>query len=242
MKQISIKICFLIFLQFGIAQVEGVKNGSGIERLRNTIVGFLNEKFADKKVEYLVDLKTKLDENLIQGRDEIYVIQKSGSGYKGYQTFKIKVCSNGDCKEMLVQAFVRTFEDVLLAKKDLKRGEIMESNEKIFDSFLIEKVETTFLRDNFVSDARVILGKKVKKLIKRGEVIFETYFEDLPLIKAGERVRVIAKIGNVKVETFGIAKADGKLNDFIRVLNPTSGKLFDAKVVNRGVVEVEIEN
>jgi flagella basal body P-ring formation protein FlgA len=170
------------------------------------------------------------------------VIQKSSSGYKGYQTFKIKVCSNGNCKEMLVQAFVRTFENVLLARKDLKRGEVMGSTEKIFDSFLIEKIETTFLRDDFVSDARAILGKRVRKLIKKGEVIFESYFEDLPLVKAGEKVRVIAKVGNVKVETFGIAKADGKLNDFIRILNPASGKLFDARIVNRGVVEVEIEN
>ncbi len=242
MKQVAIKICFMIFLQFAVAQVESVKNGSGLERLKSAIIGFLNDKFADRKVEYIVDLKTKMGESLIQSSDEIYVIQKSGSDYKGYQTFKIKVCSNGDRKEMLVQAFVRTFGNVLLARKDLKRGEVIESNEKIFDSFLIEKVETTFLRDDFVSDATTILGKKVKKLIRKGEVIYESYFEDLPLIKAGERVRVVAKIGNVKVETFGIAKADGKLNDFIRVLNPTSGKLFDAKVVNRGVVEVEIEN
>lgn len=242
MRKFAIKICFLIFSQFGIAQVENGKDISVVEKLKSALVDFLSERFADKKVEYIVDLKTRVDENLIRSCDEINVIQKSGSGYRGYQTFKIKVCSNGDCKEMFVQAFVRTFENVLLARKDLKRGEVMESNEKIFDSFSIEKIETTFLRDDFVSDARAILGKKVRKLIKKGEIIFESYFEDLPLVKAGERVRVIAKIGNVKVETFGIAKGDGKLNDFIRVLNPASGKLIDARVVDKGVVEVEIEN
>ncbi len=242
MNRFATKICFLIFLQLGVVQLGNGKDISGSEKLKSALVNFLNEKFADRKVEYIVDLKTKIDENFVQNCDEINVIQKSGSGYKGYQTFKVKVCSNGDCKEMLVQAFIRTFENVLLARRDLKRGEVMESSEKIFDSFLIEKIETTFLKDDFVSEARVILGKKVRKLIKKGEIIFESYFEELPLVKAGEKVKVIARTGNVKVETFGIAKADGKLNDFIRILNPTSGKLFDAKVVNRGVVEVEIEN
>lgn len=240
MRLVVIKTCFLIFLQFGIARVEN--DNLRIEKLRRAIVNFLNNKFGDRKVEYVIDLKTNVDERLIQSGDEIYVVQKSGSGYKGYQTFKIKVCSNGKCKEILIQALVRTFENILFAKKDLKRGELMESNEKIFDSFSVGKVETTFLKDDLVLDAKAILGKRIKKFIRRDEIIFGSYFEDLPLIKAGEKVRVIAEIGNVKIETSGIAKANGKLNDFVRVLNPESGKLFYAKVIGRGVVKVEIEN
>lgn len=236
---LAIEICILILMLFGPGQNRD-GNAIGVEKLKNLIVNFLSEKFTDERVNYLVDLKSRIDMNL--DGCEVRVIQKSGQGYRGYQTFKVRICSGDSAREIFVQALVRTFEDVLIAKRDLKRDEVVDSDGKIFDMFSVERVETTFLRDGFIRNAGAVSGKKIKKFIRKGEIIFDDYLEDLPMVRSGQKVRVIARAGNVKVEISGIAKGDGRLNDLIRVLNPGSGRVFYGKVVGEGIVEVEIEN
>ncbi|MFN3135399.1 MAG: flagellar basal body P-ring formation chaperone FlgA [Candidatus Kryptonium sp.] len=211
------------------------------DKLKSEIVSYLSRKFPDKKVDYLIELKG-MAWNFQNFENCDVKVVKGGSNYRGYQTFKIQICSDDSVKEIFISALVRTFENVLVARKKLKRGVVIDSKDKIFDLFLFEKVETTFLRDDYVCDVSKILGKEIKKPVREGEIIFENYFEDLPLVKAGERVRVIARAGNIKIETIGIAKRDGRLNEKVRILNPNSGKLFYGKVIGEGVVEVEIEN
>ncbi len=211
------------------------------DKLKGEIVSYLSRKFSDKEVNYLIELKNVGWE--VQGIESYDIkIVRGSSNYRGYQTFKVQICRGDSAKEFFISALVRTFENVLIAKKNLRHGVVIDSRDKIYDLFLFEKVETTFLRDGYVCDVSKILGKAVRKPVREGEIIFENYFEDLPLVKAGEMVRVIARIGNVRIETTGVAKGDGKLSEKVRILNPNSGKLFYGRVISEGVVEVEIEN
>ncbi|CUS76566.1 flagella basal body P-ring formation protein FlgA [Candidatus Kryptonium thompsonii] len=228
-----VKIFLLILLQ-------NFFHGSE-DKLKSEIVNYLRGKFPDKKVNYLIELKG-VGWNIQNLENCDVKVVKGGSNYRGYQTFKVQICSDDSVREIFISALVRTFEDVLVARGKLKRGIVIDSKDKIFDLFLLERVETTFLRDGYVCDVSKVLGKEIKKPVREGEIIFESYFEDLPLVKAGERVRVVAKAGNVKIETIGIAKRDGRLNERVRVVNPESGKLFYGKVIGEGIVEVEIEN
>lgn len=211
------------------------------DKLKSEIVNYLRGEFPDKKVDYLIELKGV--SRGIQNFENCDVkIVKGGSNYRGYQTFKAQICCGDSIREVFISALVRTFENVLVARKSLKRGIVIDSKDKIFDLFLFKKVETTFLRDNYVCDVSKVLGKEIKKPLKDGEIIFESYLDDLPLVKAGEKVRVVVRAGNVKIETVGVAKRDGKLNERVRILNPESGKLFYGRVIGEGVVAVEIEN
>lgn len=232
MLLIAVKICLIILLQ--------VPSSGFSEKLKNEIVNYLTKKFSDRQADYFVELKSKFasygnfencDIEVVQGPDD----------FRGYQTFKVKVSSKDEFREFLVSVLVRTFENVVVARKDLNRGEVIDSG-KVWGLFSVERRETTFLKKGYLCDVSGIYGKKLKKALRRGEIIFESYFDDLPLVKGGETVRVIAKVGNVKVETMGIAKSNGHLNEIIMIVNPASGKLFHGKVIRKGVVAVEIEN
>ncbi len=234
-----LKICVaLVLIFFSMANAS-----SGVEeKLRFEIVKFLKGKFSDRKIDFVVNLKGKFEQSLLSENCDVSIVRKFGSGFKGYQSFAFKICSGDSVREIMVQAFVRTFENVLVAKKDLKRGKVFDSEAELFEFVGFEKIETTFLRDDYIVDVGSVLGKRLKMPVRKGEVIFESYFEDLPMVKAGEKVKLIASVGSVKIETIGIAKKDGRLNDLVRVLNPESGKLLLGKVIGRGVVAVEIEN
>jgi len=229
------EICFMILLQFFSAGFA--------EKIKNEIVNYLNQKFPERRVDYLIELKNRL-ENVggFESCDVKVKVLGSGVNFRGYQTFKVLVSCEDSVREFFVSALVRTFENVVIAKKDLKRGEMVNSEEKVFDLFSLEKIETTFLRNDYVCDISKILGKKLKKVVRKGEIMFESYFDEPSLVKAGESVQVIMRVGNVRVETVGIAKNEGKLNEMVRILNPKSGKLFYGKVIGEKIVIVEIEN
>jgi flagella basal body P-ring formation protein FlgA len=228
----------MISFLFQIALLQAVLTRCDVEALKSEIVKFLNQKFAYDKIEFVVEIKSDVRKLFNCDSCEFEIVQRNLTEPRLYQTFKVKLhTKDGLQKDFTIQAFIRTFEDVLIAKRDLKRGEIADE-----DMFIVEKVETTFLRDGFVKDKGEILGKRLKKFLKKGEMVFVSYFEELPSVVAGERVKILAIVGNVKVETDGIAKSSGKINDNVRVLNLSSGKVIYGKVIGRGVVAVEIEN
>ena len=57
------------------------------------------------------------------------------------------------------------------------------------------------------------------------------------LIKKGEQVVLRYSSTALKLQTQVIAVTSGALGDRIQVKNPSSGKVFDARVTNSGVAE-----
>jgi len=228
----------MIYFLFQIALLQAVLTRCDVEALKSEIVKFLNQRFAYDKIEFVVEIKSDVRRFLKCDSCRFEIVQKNIIKPRLYQTFKVRSHTKDSlCEDFTVQTFIRTFEDVLIAKRDLKRGEIVDEN-----MFTVERVETTFLRGDLIKDKRDVLGKRLKKFLREGEIAFESYFEDLPIVVSGEKVKILAIVGNVKVETEGIAKGSGRLNDNVRVLNISSGKLIFGRVIGRGVVAVEIEN
>lgn len=59
-----------------------------------------------------------------------------------------------------------------------------------------------------------------------------------PVIRAGDRVRVIARIGGLEAVLVGIAEQSGRPQQIIRVVNPDSRRAIKGRVVRAGEVEV----
>ena len=83
-------------------------------------------------------------------------------------------------------------------------------------------------------DAVWLVRYKTKK-----SVLLQRDVEPLPVVLKKQTVVVRLASGPIQIETTGIAKADGKLGDAIKVENPTGTGSFMAKVVDVGVVAVQ---
>jgi len=59
-----------------------------------------------------------------------------------------------------------------------------------------------------------------------------------PVIHKGDKVKLVAKSGNIKIVTFGIAKSAGGTGDQIRIENMTSKKTIVGRVKDASTVEV----
>jgi flagella basal body P-ring formation protein FlgA len=78
------------------------------------------------------------------------------------------------------------------------------------------------------------------KEIKQGEVLRSDWFQPLPLVSKDQEDKVIVQDENVAIKILGVAKADGWLGDEILINNPVSHKIFKARVIDNGTVQLNI--
>ena len=70
-------------------------------------------------------------------------------------------------------------------------------------------------------------------------VLLQKDLEPLPVVRRQQEVVVRVASGPILIETTGIAKADGKLGDIVKIDNPRGTGSFAAEVVGKGVVYVQ---
>jgi flagella basal body P-ring formation protein FlgA len=60
----------------------------------------------------------------------------------------------------------------------------------------------------------------------------------VPLVRAGQEVLGIARVGGIEAEARLVAADNGEVGSVIRVVNPQSRRPLKARVIRAGVVEV----
>ena len=142
----------------------------------------------------------------------------SGSGKESRRWFKVRV--NGK-------------ERVLLAKRDLVRGEPVQNSD-----FVARLVDCRKLRHEVVNHMPEEMIYQLTCNLRAGEPLPSKRLQPFRLIKRGELVHVVLQQGGVRISTRGVAMGNGTLKEIITVKNPTSRKYFQAQVVASGKVVV----
>jgi flagella basal body P-ring formation protein FlgA len=83
-----------------------------------------------------------------------------------------------------------------------------------------------------------IVGGRVTRPLRAGQVVDAVSIAPVPTIKAGDQVRVVMRIATVEVETVAIAADNGTVNQIVKVVNPATRRTLRARVVGKGEVEV----
>jgi flagella basal body P-ring formation protein FlgA len=81
-------------------------------------------------------------------------------------------------------------------------------------------------------------GLKARRDIARGEPLTENILRVPPVVKSGDAVDATLHIGTVSVTTTGTASGSGQVGDVIRVMQPHSSRLLNARIVGPGAVEI----
>jgi flagella basal body P-ring formation protein FlgA len=83
-----------------------------------------------------------------------------------------------------------------------------------------------------------VKGLKARRDIAKGEALTESALRVPPIVKSGDAVDATVRIGTVSVTTSGTASGSGQIGDVIRVMQPHSSRLLNARIVGPGVVEI----
>ncbi len=135
-------------------------------------------------------------------------------------------------KNLTVRGSVTGHARVVTLARDLPRGSILQPE----DLVLVER-EINHLRQPFFRTAGLV-GKKLKRSLRQGEVLTRTMIDTPPAVKRGQPVMIVLTRGALSLSAKGIAKRDGKPGDTIPVRNISSQKVILCQVTGPGRVEV----
>ncbi|MFH1194310.1 MAG: flagellar basal body P-ring formation chaperone FlgA [bacterium] len=127
---------------------------------------------------------------------------------------------------------VNLFADVLVASRDIKKGELLYSND-----FVKAEVDVTSLRtEPFIYD-EVINEYKARTAISSGTVLEDYMVEKAPLINTGDVVNAILNNGSVTVTFSASARTCGGKGDIIRV-SDDSKRIFKVEIIDSKNVKI----
>ena len=90
-----------------------------------------------------------------------------------------------------------------------------------------------------IDDPEVAIGKRTRRAVDTGTVLRPDLLEFPPLIKRGDRVRIVAESAGLRISAFGQAKQKGAQGELIPVVNLDSNKVIHARVVDSQTVRIE---
>jgi len=151
----------------------------------------------------------------------------------GYAYLPVKIRSFSDnYKNSIITVKLKLYEDVAVSTRDLKRKEILTSND-----FRIEEREVSSLRSIAVKSLKKLNTLRVKKNMKSGVILQDNMFEPIPDIKKGDRISGVYQRGVVKINFDVIARTEGVIGETIKVKR-TDNKIFKAVITNSKQVKI----
>lgn len=104
------------------------------------------------------------------------------------------------------------------------------------------KEEVVFAKNQrpYFQEIKEISFYQTTRYLKKGEPVEENQLKQMLLVRHGQKIELTVKGSQIRIETFGIAKRDGYLNEFVEVLNPKTKKTYLAKIIdfNKGMIEL----
>ncbi len=162
-----------------------------------------------------------------------YEVIPSNPGILGSSRFSLIFrVDNRVAKNMSVRGRIEALAPVVVAARKLPKGTVLSSV-----NLTLTTKNLNDLRDPGLSLSD-FSGKKLTRNIKAGTPISHSMVVSLPVIRRGERVKIVIRSGTMHLSAIGIARSDGIRNQMIRVQNSNSKKIILCRVAAAGLVEV----
>jgi flagella basal body P-ring formation protein FlgA len=122
-----------------------------------------------------------------------------------------------------------------VAAKPLKRGELVAG-----DAVELVKMSASVVGRDTVENISDIVGHAVTRDVGQGELFRITTLSMPPVVRAGSRVTLVVKRGLLEASATGVALENGGVRQEIKVRNDVSKRIVVGKVVEEGLVSVEV--
>jgi flagellar basal body P-ring formation protein FlgA len=157
----------------------------------------------------------------------------SNPGIISSSSFSLIFKVNGNVvKNMSVRGKLEVLAKIIVAAEPLKKGLIIKPQH--LKSAVIDINEIA----NPESDPHQLIGMQLNRNLGVDTPVLASMVEALPVVKRGQRVKIIAESGTLHLTATGFAQSDGKIDQVIKVQNIQSTKTVYGKVTSPGIVEV----
>jgi len=147
----------------------------------------------------------------------------------------VRVACNGPAGwTIAVPVQVETEAKVAVARRALLPGTVLDATD-----LTVADRRLPGLPDCCARDPAEVVGQRVRRPIAADAPVALDSLEAPPLVRRGEVVTVIAGAPGFEVRANGIAMADARQGDTVRIRHQTSLRIIQARADSRGVVRAD---
>lgn len=201
--------------------------------IRDAVDAYLQQYFENREYAIL-EIELPDEAEYPVGQLDLMVLPGQKVDKKGKFSFHAEVSVNRQKVDRIrVTGRVALYDTVVCGARDLLKGETLDQ-----DKLVLEKKNLFTLRGAAVTDASQVTGMVLKTDVRMGIPIRRDWVKEVPLIRKGDVVTLVARNNNLVIVTSGVSMEDGFMNGMIRVENPGSGKIVRGMVKEAATVEV----
>jgi flagella basal body P-ring formation protein FlgA len=123
---------------------------------------------------------------------------------------------------------------VVVARRPLGRYKPIDEND-----LEVKAVDAAGLPADCISDPELVIGKRTRRPLDTGTVLRQELIEFPPLVKNGDRVRIIAETSGLRITALGQVKQKGCQGEMVQVMNLDSNKVIYARVIDAQTVKID---
>ena len=152
----------------------------------------------------------------------------------GAKRISVKVmCSTGSRWTIYVPVSIDIFDSVAVSTRNLQRGERISATD-----FVMKRTNTSVIGQSFIDSQAAVIGMVVSRPVRSGSVIKAQDIKEPVVVSKGDTITLLANQGALQVSSEGVALANGRMGEQIRVQNARSRRVVDARVTGPGRAEV----
>ena len=225
-----------IALHLGLAATVEASALQDIEVVQTQLEQYLIESLASPTQETLTVVANPIDSRLKLKQCDRPLTFRAQGNPRSASNVTVKVQCLGVVRwSLYATARIQRLVDIIVANRALNRGEQLTSSDLRTEQRDINRVGR-----GFVTSSLEIIGQQLRRPLRAGDPLRASGLEAPQLIAKGDQLVVEAQSGSLKVVVAGTALSNGKLGQQIRVQNSRSERVFKAKVVAAGRVQVTL--
>ena len=131
---------------------------------------------------------------------------------------------------------IRLFDRALVAKKPLKRGQLVKEEDVDIQQIEVKNSHFSYLLDH---ERGLVINHVLKRNLNRGDLFKRLHLKKQTLINKGDRVTIVVKQPGFQISMEGIALNEGGVGEKIKLKNIKTKKIIQGIVVNKQLVQVQ---
>jgi len=202
------------------------------EKVEQEVKAYVETNFAAENTVFQYDFR-RINWNLMPAEfDSVKVFRIGKDSPLGNTIFTLGLYDNNELlKTVPVSIGVTILIDALVTTTPINTGEEM-------CDLVYAKRTITGRGEMPLTDLKSVEGKQAARYIPAGSVVFQSMIEEIPIIRVGDKVKIIVDKGSVKVFADGEARQKGAMGELIRVVNIGSKKIIRAEIIDSMTVVV----
>ncbi|WP_179953071.1 flagellar basal body P-ring formation chaperone FlgA [Desulfobotulus mexicanus] len=215
----------------GVLRVERPGQSISEERVKVLLQSSMRKRYPGASIE-IRDLRLQGQDTFALGRLTLGALEFSGTGSRIRGQFPVFV-DGQSMGNLRFAAQVDRMGSVAVAVRTMERDAVIGP-----DDLRMERRNLSELRDDVVLDAEAVYGMAVRLRISAGDALRADRLMVPPLVRRGDRVRMVVQSETLMVHTAGQALRDGGMGERIPVENLRTGKVVQGEVTAAGQVRL----